>query len=86
MPDVFLGMTNTEFMKIYRSRIHHEPELAARLTQQSLLGRGRTVRYTPNGGAPSAESTKIASERTRRNLTFPDSWIAAGLRTEGEYF
>jgi hypothetical protein len=86
MMDAYMAMSDGEFMRVYRSRIHYEPVLAARLTQQSLVGRGRTVRYRPQGGAPSAETTKIASECTRRDLVFPDSWIAAGVRAQGEDF
>jgi hypothetical protein len=86
MTDAYLSMSDHEFMTLHRSRIHHEPVLAARLTQQSLIGRGRAVRYTPNGGAPSAGSTKIASECARRGLEFPADWVLAGLRDEREDF
>jgi hypothetical protein len=36
--------------------------------------------------APASATAKIAAERTRRGLVFPDSWIAAGLREAGEDF
>ena len=87
MPDLdtYLGMTNYQFMRIYRSRYHNDPALAARLDQGALFG--HSLGYIPmTTAAPSSESAKIAAEPTRRGLTFPDSWIAAGLRTEEEDF
>jgi hypothetical protein len=84
MPDTYVAMTNTQFMKIYRSRYYHEPDLAARLDQGALFGK-RGLRYAPmTTAAPNSEVAKIAAERARRGLIFPYSWIAAGLRTEGE--
>jgi hypothetical protein len=81
MPDAYAAMTDGEFMRVYRSRYYHDSALKARLDQEAL-GTG----YTPQGAAPSSEPAKIAAERTRRGLVFPDSWIAAGLRSEGEGF
>jgi hypothetical protein len=79
MPDAYMAMGDIEFMKQTRSRIYHDSALKARLDQEAL-GTG----YTPQGEAPSSESAKIAQERARRGLVFPDSWIAAGLREPGE--
>ena len=87
MPDAFLAMSNIEFMRVYRSRYNHEPALAARLDQASLVGRGRAVLYSPmSTSAPTSHTAKIAQERTRRGLVWPDSWIQAGLREPGEEF
>jgi hypothetical protein len=80
-------LTDYAWMKIHRSRYNHDPELAARLDQAALFGRGRGVRYSPmTTSAPASATAKIAAERTRRGLVFPDSWIAAGLREAGEDF
>jgi hypothetical protein len=81
MPDAYAAMTDTEFMTIYRSSYYHEGALKARL-DQAALGTG----YAPRVGSPTGESAKIAEERSRRGLTFPDSWVNAGVRLEGEDF
>jgi hypothetical protein len=87
MPDLdaFAAMSDFSFMKIYRSRYYHDAALAARMDQDALTSPGRARLYAPmSTAAPNSQVAKIASERTRRGLVFPDSWIAAGLRTVGE--
>jgi len=87
MPDLdtYVAMTNYQFMRIYRSRYYHDAALAARMDQDALTSLGRAPLYAPmSTAAPNSQVAKIAAERTRRGLVFPDSWIAAGLRTDGE--
>jgi hypothetical protein len=80
-------LTDYAWMQLHRSRYSHEPELAARLDQRALFGRGRGVRYSPmTTSAPTGATAAMAAERTRRGLVFPDSWIEAGLREPGEDF
>jgi hypothetical protein len=63
---------------VHRSSYHHDPALAARLDQE-------TIGHIPmTTSAPTSATAKIAAERKRRGLIFPDSWLTAGLRTEGE--
>lgn len=79
------------FMKLYSHPSNHNGVMAARLTQESLA-RGRTLTrasteraggvgpglYPPNPN-PSGPVAAIQAETARRGLTYPDSWIDAGI-------
>jgi len=74
LEDNLSGLTDYAFMKLYRSEYWHRPGLKARLDQEAL-GTG----YRPRRVSPGGEAERIAAERDRRGLAYPESWIAAGL-------
>ena len=71
LDDGMEGLSDYAWMRQYRTAYWHSPGLKAKLDQ------GARPKYAPNPAG--GEAARIAAERERRGLVWPDSWEAAGL-------